>query len=111
MSTARASKKLLHGSLEALILKTLSHGGRHGYGIARWIEATTDDVVKVEEGSLYPALYRMEQRSWVRSDWSLSERGRRAKFYHLTDRGRQQLELLTREWSDFSAAISRVLLD
>lgn len=110
MRRTKASSSLLHGSLEALILKTLSHGGRHGYGIARWIEATTEEVVQVEEGSMYPALARMERRGWVRAEWGLSEKGRRAKFYHLTDRGREQLERQTEEWSKFSSAVSRILL-
>lgn len=111
MPRSKSPNPLLHGSLEALVLKTLSHGGRHGYGIARWIEETTRQVVRVEEGSLYPALYRMDRRGWVRAEWGLSERGRRAKFYHLTDRGRAQLERQTREWEAFSSAVSKVLLD
>jgi transcriptional regulator len=101
---------LLHGTLDALILKTLSGGPRHGYGIARWLEDATGQAVVVEEGSLYPALYRMERRGWIESDWDLSELGRRAKFYRLTRRGRAQLALETSAWEEFSRAVSKVLL-
>lgn len=106
----RPTKKLLHGSLDALILKTLSRGGRHGYGIARWLEAAAGEGLKIEEGSLYPALYRMERRGWIRAEWGLSERGRKAKFYHLTDRGHEQLEGEIAQWRSFSTAVSKVLL-
>lgn len=102
--------ELLHGTLDTLILKTLSGGRRHGYAIARAIEDATEGVVEIEEGSLYPALYRMERKGWVEAEWGLSELGRRAKFYRLTPRGRRQLVAQTTEWSRFAAAISRVLL-
>ena len=75
---------LLHGSLDALILKTLSHGPRHGYAISRWIEERTGDALLIEEGSLYPALYRLEAKRWVEAEWGVSELGRRAKVYRLT---------------------------
>jgi PadR family transcriptional regulator PadR len=101
---------MLHGTLEALILKTLSWGSRHGYGIARWIEETTDETVVVEEGSLYPALYRMEKRGWIEAEWGMSELGRKAKFYRITSKGRRQLAVDTEEWARFSAAVSKVLL-
>src|SRR6478672_13886733 len=104
------SPELLHGTLDTLVLKTLTGGRRHGYGIARAIEEATDGVVDVEEGSLYPALYRMERKGWVEAEWGLSELGRRAKFYRLTPRGRRHLAAQTAEWSRFAAAISRVLL-
>lgn len=106
---ARRSNALLHGTLEALILKALSRGRRHGYGIARWIEETTEDVVQVEEGSLYPALYRMEKRNWIEAEWDLSELNRKAKFYRLTSRGNRQLAVETEQWTAFSAAVSKVL--
>jgi len=102
-------KKLLHGTLDALILKTLSHGPRHGYAIARWIEGETDEAILVEEGSLYPALYRLERKGWVQSEWGLSELERRAKFYRLTDRGRVELDVATREWLQFSTAVTAIL--
>ncbi len=105
----KSSKALLHGTLDVLVLKTLSRGGRHGYGIARWLEDVTDQVLKIEEGSLYPALYRMQRRGWIQSEWGLSERGRKAKFYRLTDRGREQLDDETVQWAAFSSAVSKVL--
>jgi PadR family transcriptional regulator PadR len=102
-------KERLHGTLDALVLKTLSAGPRHGYAIARTIEQATDDVIQVEEGSLYPALYRMEKRGWIEADWGTSETGRRAKLYRLTTTGRKQLRLETAEWTQFATAVSRVL--
>lgn len=108
---AATAPELLHGTLDALILKTLAAGRRHGYAIARAIEDATDGVVEIEEGSLYPALYRMERKGWIDAEWGTSELGRRAKFYHLTPRGRRQLGASTAEWARFAAAISKVLLD
>jgi PadR family transcriptional regulator, regulatory protein PadR len=102
---------LLHGTLDALVLKTLASGPRHGYAIARFIEDTTDQAIVVEEGSLYPALYRMERRGWIEAEWGTSELGRRAKFYHLTDAGRAQLAAETAMWSIFAAGVSKVLLN
>jgi PadR family transcriptional regulator len=110
MATLESPPELLHGSLEALILKTLAAGRRHGYGVARAIETATDGVLNVEEGSLYPALYRMERKGWVEAEWGMSELGRRAKFYRITPRGRRQLSARTEEWARFASAISRVLL-
>lgn len=101
---------LLHGTLEALILKTLSHGPRHGYAIARWLEEATGERIQVEEGSLYPALYRMEQKGLLSSRWGKSELDRRAKFYALTERGEGRLEHEVSAWADFSQAVSTVLL-
>jgi PadR family transcriptional regulator PadR len=102
--------ELLHGTLDTLILKTLSGGRRHGYGIAKAIEESTDAVIGVEEGSLYPALYRMERKELVEAEWGVSELGRRAKFYRITPRGRKLLASQTVEWARFSGAISKVLL-
>jgi PadR family transcriptional regulator len=104
------STDMLHGTLDALILKTLTWGGRHGYGIARWIEETTDEAVVVEEGSLYPALYRMERRGWIEAEWGTSELGRKAKFYRITARGRRQLAADTEQWARFAAGVSKILL-
>ncbi len=104
------SPTLLHGALDALILRTLVWGPRHGYAIARWLEETTDAELRIEEGSLYPALYRLEKRGWIEPEWGTSELGRRAKFYRLTARGRAELRRETEEWARFSAAVSRVLL-
>jgi len=91
------------------VLKTLSWGSTHGYGVARWIQQITGDVLRVEEGSLYPALHRLEKRGWISSDWGLSENNRRAKYYHLTPRGRQQLRSAASSWAVFSDAVSKVL--
>jgi transcriptional regulator len=99
---------LLHGTLDALILKTLAHGPRHGYAVARFIEDTTGDAVLVEEGSLYPALYRLERRGWVDAEWGTSELGRRAKLYRLTDAGRLQLQSEMATWRRFSAGVAKV---
>jgi PadR family transcriptional regulator PadR len=101
---------LLHGTLETLILKTLAKGARHGYAIARWLEDATGDAVRIEDGSLYPALYRMEHRGWIAAEWGMSELGRKAKFYRITAAGRKRLTASTAEWARFSAAISKVLL-
>ena len=100
----------LHGTLDALILKTVAGGPRHGYAIARWLEESTEDVLRIEEGSLYPALYRLEQRGWLRAVLGTSELGRRAKFYRLTPRGAAALRRETEEWRRFAGAVSRVLL-
>src|ERR1700730_6692453 len=101
---------LLQGTLDALILKTLSLGTRHGYAIARWLEEATADALRIEEGSLYPALYRMERRGWIEAEWGISELNRKAKFYRLTPAGRRQLEAETEQWSNFTTAVSKVLL-
>ena len=100
---------LLHGALDALILKTLARGANHGYAIAKFIEETTEEAVLVEEGSLYPALYRLERRGWVDAEWGTSELGRRAKLYRLTEEGRRQLATETATWRRFSAGVSKVL--
>jgi PadR family transcriptional regulator PadR len=100
---------LLHGTLDTLILKTLATGRRHGYGIAKAIEDSTEAVVAVEEGSLYPALYRLERKELIEAEWGVSELGRRAKFYRVTPRGRKALAAQTAEWARFSAALSRLL--
>jgi transcriptional regulator len=106
----KTTNALLHGTLDALILKTLSSGPLHGYAIARSIEEATGEAVLIEEGSLYPALYRMERRRWVDAEWGTSELGRRAKVYRLTPAGRAQLTAETETWRKFSIGISKVLL-
>jgi transcriptional regulator len=107
---ATTSNDFLHGTLDALILKTLTSGPRHGYAIARWLEDTTGEALQIEEGSLYPALYRMERRGWIDAEWGVSELRRRAKVYRLTARGRRQLDAQTAQWAAFAAAVSKVLL-
>jgi transcriptional regulator len=101
--------ELLHGTLDTLILKTLSWGPRHGYAIARWIQDTTDDALQIGEGSLYPALYRVERKGWIEAEWGLSENNRKVKFYRLTPSGRARLRLELAQWSHFSSAVSKVL--
>lgn len=96
---------LLRGALDALVLKALTWGPRHGYGVARWIESVTDDALKIEEGSLYPALYRIERRGWIESEWGVSDAGRRARFYRLTPSGRAQLHTETENFTLFARAI------
>ena len=100
---------LLQGTLDLLILKTLSWGPTHGYGVARWIQQITGDVLRIEEGSLYPALHRLEKRGWIDSEWGLSENNRRAKYYRLTARGRHQLRSETSTWGAFVDAVGKVL--
>lgn len=102
--------ELLHGTLDALVLKTLAWGPRHGYAIARWIEQLSEDDLRIEEGSLYPALYRMERRGWLEAEWGLSESGRRVKLYSLTLEGRERLAIETDQWSRFADAVGRILL-
>jgi PadR family transcriptional regulator, regulatory protein PadR len=99
----------LYGTLDALILKALKLSPRHGYAIARWLEQAADGALTIEDGSLYPALYRLERRGWIEADWGMSELGRRARFYRLTRAGRQQLVVETRDWAIFAAFVTRVL--
>jgi transcriptional regulator len=101
--------ELLHGTLDVMILKTLSWGRMHGYGIGRWIEDLGGDALHIEEGSLYPALYRLERRKWIESEWGLSEKNRRAKYYRLTPAGRAALRANTSLWTDFAKAVANVL--
>lgn len=102
-------KELLHGTLEVMILKTLSWGPMHGYGIGRWIEQLSGAALRIEEGSLYPALYRIERKGWIDSEWGVSEKNRRAKYYRLTREGRRELRACAGLWNDFAAAVARVL--
>lgn len=107
MTDTRAD--LLRGTLDFLILKALTFGAEHGYGIARWVEEASQDRLRIEEGSLYPALYRMEKRGWIRSEWGLSESNRKARYYRLTTRGREQLEAQAEGWRRLVEAVSLVL--
>ena len=100
---------LLQGTLELLVLKTLSWGPMHGYGIASWIEGVTADVLQVEEGSLYPALYRMTRKGWIKGEWGTSENNRRAKFYHLTAEGRRQFQEQSSGWQRFASAVTHAV--
>jgi transcriptional regulator len=106
---AKGKPDLLHGTLELLILKTLSAGPLHGWAIAKHIQQISNEVLEVGQGSLYPALYRLEDRDWIRSEWGISGSGRRAKFYTLTRRGVRQLASEEEQWKSFSGAVDRVL--
>ena len=99
----------LKGTLDLMVLKTLSWAPAHGYGIARWIEQVTEDELLVEEGSLYPALHRLQARDLVTSQWTTSDTNRRVRCYSLTEEGRQQLRAELSRWERFSVAVSRAL--
>ena len=101
--------ELLQGTLAMLVLKALMVKPMPGYGIARWVEDTTGDVLRIEEGSLYPALRRVEDRGWVTSAWGLSENNRRAKYYRLTVEGRRHLRLEVTTWRQYAEAVFKVL--
>jgi len=101
--------ELLQGTLDMLILKTLTPGPMHGYSIVRRIQQVSDDVLQVEEGSLYPALQRMEKRGWIDAEWGLSENNRRAKYYKLTRAGRRQLANEETNWARLSEAIGKIM--
>lgn len=106
---AKKNVDLLQGTLDMLILQTLTLGAMHGYAIVRRIQQVTDEVLRVEEGSLYPALHRMERRGWITASWGLSEKNRRAKYYRLTQAGRAQLDAERSTWKQLSEAIAKVL--
>jgi transcriptional regulator len=101
--------KLLQGTLDMLILKALSVGELHGYGIGQRIVQMSDDVLRVEEGSLYPALYRIERQGWITSEWGVSENNLRAKFYKLTRAGRKQLQVEEENWGRLAEAVFKVM--
>ncbi len=106
---ANAEIDLLRSSLDLLILKALTWGPRHGYAVAEWIEYATDDALSVEEGTLYPALHRLERKEWVESEWGISDKGKRAKFYRLTSAGRQQLGAEVSAWQKYAVAVGKML--
>ena len=100
---------LLRGTFDLLILKTLSWGPMHGLGVLRWIESVTRDRLQIEEGALYPALHRLEQRGWLEAEWGYTDKGRRAKYYQLSPAGRRQLVAEITKWSRYSEAVQLVL--
>ncbi len=100
---------LLQGTLDLLILRTLQTGPQHGWAIPGRIQQISEDVLRVNQGSLYPALHRLEHQGWIRAEWGVSELGRRARFYQLTAAGRRQLEVETETWARLTGAIGRVL--
>ena len=107
--TAPHQAELLHGTLDTLILKAIDGRPRHGYEIVRHIEATTRHAVVIEDGSLYPALYRLERKGLIRGAWGVSDAGRRARFYRLTERGAKTLEQQANVWRRFAAGVSQLL--
>ena len=104
-----ADLDLLKGTLDVLVLKTLSWGPRHGYAVARWIKETSDAAIQVEDRALYVALHRLEARGWLASEWGLSEQNRKAKYYRLTPAGRQQLARKAEDWTAYATAVFRIL--
>jgi transcriptional regulator len=106
---AKQKADLLQGTLDMLILKALSAGAMHGYGVGRRIEQLAEEMLKVEEGSLYPALYRLEERGWIKSEWGTSENNRRARFYSLTRPGRRQLGVEEENWRRLVLAVGKVM--
>jgi PadR family transcriptional regulator, regulatory protein PadR len=109
MTDQNEKNELVQGTLDMLILKTLASGPMHGYGIASRIQQASDDLLKVEEGSLYPALHRMERRGWIEAQWGLSEAKRKAKYYRLTAPGRAQLKVEAKNWARVVEAIGGVM--
>jgi PadR family transcriptional regulator, regulatory protein PadR len=104
-----SSLELLQGTLDLLVLKTLTWGPAHGYDVARWIQDVTGDVLRVEEGSLYPALHRLEKRKYLKSSWGLSRNNRRAKYYEITAKGREALAREASAWTVFTQAVASVM--
>jgi len=105
----KAKGDVLQGTLDLLILKTLDAGPMHGYGIASRIEQVSEELLRVEEGSLYPALHRIQQTGWIRAQWKHSENGRPAKFYRLTAAGRKQLRSEEERWRKLTRGVSKIL--
>jgi PadR family transcriptional regulator PadR len=100
---------LLQGTLDLLVLRTLQAGPMHGWAISERIQQISQDVLRVNQGSLYPAMHRLEHQGWIKAEWGVSELGRRARFYRLTAAGRKQLERETESWARITAAIGRVI--
>ena len=105
----RSSLEVVRGTLDVLILKTLSWGPLHGYSIVQSIHHQTGEALLVEEGALYPALYRMEAKGWIEAEWGLSDNNRRAKYYRLTPDGRRRLRLEVKTWGHYTEAVNKVL--
>jgi transcriptional regulator len=105
----KSTGELLPGTLDMLILKAVSRGAMHGYGIAQHIQRVSDDILRVEEGALYPALHKLQVRGWLNAEWGVSENNRRAKFYRLSPAGRRQLEREANYWQRVAGAVTRVM--
>ena len=106
---SRSRSDLLQGTLDLLILKTLALGPQHGWGISQRIQQISDDVLQVNQGSLYPALHRLEMQGWIDAEWGVSDANRQAKFYRLTRGGQKQLQVEEEQWARLTAAVGRVL--
>src|SRR5436190_13037592 len=106
---AKEKSDLVYGTLDMLILKSLQHGPRHGLGIADRIQQMSQEILRVEQGSLYPALYRLEAQGWIKAEWGLSDNNRKARYYKLTPAGRKQLSAETEHWSRITAGINLIL--
>jgi transcriptional regulator len=109
MGAKKDEPAFLPGTLDMLVLKTLSRGAMHGYSIVQFIQEASLDVLRVEEGALYPALHRLEVRGWLRSEWGTSDNNRRAKFYRLTALGRRELDNEAEYWTKVATAVTRVM--
>src|SRR4029079_5826294 len=109
MPTTAPDLDLLQGKLDVMILKALSWGAMHGFGVAKWIRRTTDDVLQIDDSPDYPALHRMEHRDWIAAEWGLTENNRRAKYYTLTSKGRQQLRARVSSWDRYTEAGPKVV--
>ena len=109
MSPSSSRNQLLYGTLDLLILRTLVYGPAHGHAIAGHIQRTSKDTLRIETGSLYPALHRLDARGWIAAEWKTSDKGKRAKYYRLTAVGRQQLVVEQSRWQQLSVAVARVL--
>lgn len=105
----KSNSDILQGTLALLVLKTLARGPMHGYGITLHIQRVSNDILRVEEGSLYPALHRMEQDGWISAEWGVSENNRRARYYQLTAAGRKQLAAEEKTWTRLTRAVASVL--
>jgi PadR family transcriptional regulator len=109
MTLSKSNVDLLQGTLDLLVLRTLLSGPQHGWGISQRIQQTSEDVFRVNQGSLYPALHRLEQEGWIDAEWGASENNRKARFYRLTRSGRKRLDEETASWERLAAAVARVL--
>lgn len=109
MEEAGESGELIQGTLEMMVLRALARGSMHGYAVAEWIHDTSHQLLRVEEGALYPALHRLQLRGFLTAEWGVSENNRRAKFYRLTAEGRKRLESESKRWARLSAAVAFVM--
>lgn len=105
-----ADLELVQGTLDFLVLRTLNWGPQHGFGVAKWIRGVTGDRLQIEDGALYPALHRMEQKGWISSTWEITENRRKAKVYALTAKGRKQLTAQTTAWDGYVEAVRQIIL-